>query len=279
MTETRDYDKSATPSAHKTSHQHDGTDEITVQDLAGELADNQKSTWAKVSGKPATFAPSAHKTSHQHDGSDEITVQDLAGELADNQKSTWAKVSGKPATLITATAVITDNRLISGDGGSRGVQERSIIVSDDGEMTNPSQPAFNAYVSTNQENKTGDGTNYYITGAFWTEHFDQGNNFSNGTFTAPVTGRYQFSGSIYLSGLLAAHNGAAGYLITSNANYPLVNLNPYAISYIGYLILSYSLAVDMDKDDTACLFIAVLNGTKVVDILKPNTQFSGFLIC
>ena len=85
--------------AHKTTHQDGGIDEINVQDLTGELADEQKSGWAKVSNKPTTFDPSVHKTSHQNEGADEVSVQDLSGELADEQKSAWAKVSGKPTTF------------------------------------------------------------------------------------------------------------------------------------------------------------------------------------
>lgn len=36
MPETEDYDKSATPTAHNISHQHEGSDEISLTGLAGE---------------------------------------------------------------------------------------------------------------------------------------------------------------------------------------------------------------------------------------------------
>lgn len=114
MPETPDYDKSATPTAHKTTHQdggtdeisvqglsglladgqtplahkashQDGTDEISVAALSGQLADAQPSTWTLVAGKPTTFAPEAHKTNHQDGGTDEISVQGLSGLLADDQ--------------------------------------------------------------------------------------------------------------------------------------------------------------------------------------------------
>lgn len=99
MTETEDYDKSATPTAHAESHQDGGDDEITVQDLAGELAAEQKSDWNKVADKPATFPPSAHKASHQDGGADEINVTNLSGILNEEQKSSWGQVSGKPAAF------------------------------------------------------------------------------------------------------------------------------------------------------------------------------------
>lgn len=64
---------------HGTSHQNTGADEISVAGLAGELAGEQLSTWAKVSGKPSTFAPEAHKASHQFGGLDKISVLGLVG--------------------------------------------------------------------------------------------------------------------------------------------------------------------------------------------------------
>lgn len=60
-----------TPTAHKTSHQDGGSDEISVTGLSGLLADSQ--------------TPLAHKTSHQDGGSDEISVTGLSGLLADAQ--------------------------------------------------------------------------------------------------------------------------------------------------------------------------------------------------
>jgi len=78
MTETEDYDKSATPIAHKASHQDGGSDEISVEGLDGELSAEQKSAWGKVSGKPATFTPAGHGESHEPGGSDPV---DLANEM------------------------------------------------------------------------------------------------------------------------------------------------------------------------------------------------------
>lgn len=60
MSETADYDKSATPAAHKTSHQDAGTDEISVEALAGVLTSEQKSAWSLISGKPSVFPPDTH---------------------------------------------------------------------------------------------------------------------------------------------------------------------------------------------------------------------------
>jgi len=113
MPETEDYAKAAAPEAHATSHQDGGSDEINVAALSGELGDEQKSAWTKVSGKPTTFTPSAHASSHEDGGSDEISVAALSGELDDEQKSAWTKVSGKPTTF-TPSAHASSHE----DGGS-----------------------------------------------------------------------------------------------------------------------------------------------------------------
>ena len=63
-----------TPTAHATSHQDGGADEINVGGLSGVLADPQ--------------TPTAHNTSHQDGGADEINVGGLSGTLADPQTPT-----------------------------------------------------------------------------------------------------------------------------------------------------------------------------------------------
>lgn len=70
---------SQTPLAHKTSHENGGGDEISVAGLSGLLADGQ--------------TPLAHKTSHQDGGSDEISVAGLSGLLADSQTPLAHKTS------------------------------------------------------------------------------------------------------------------------------------------------------------------------------------------
>jgi hypothetical protein len=51
----------AKPESHYLTHQNAGADEINVAGLSGELADNQPSTFLKLSDTPATFAAQATK--------------------------------------------------------------------------------------------------------------------------------------------------------------------------------------------------------------------------
>ena len=81
-------------SPHKTKHQDAGADEINVQALSGELADEQKSAWTKVSGKPSTFAPSAHKTSHQDKPSTYRLLLHLLVQLGNTPPSSASVLPG-----------------------------------------------------------------------------------------------------------------------------------------------------------------------------------------
>ena len=72
-----------------------------------------------------------------------------------------------------------------------------------GEVTRPVQPAFFAFLSATDNNRTGAGATYII-GSFvpFIERYDQGNNFtSGGFFTAPVAGRYAFYITVYIENM------------------------------------------------------------------------------
>ena len=71
-----------------------------------------------------------------------------------------------------AASVITDNRLIRGDGGVRGVQESTISVDDSGRMINTSQPCFQLNPLSNQSNIA---INTEVTVVWGSENFDVGN--------------------------------------------------------------------------------------------------------
>lgn len=179
---------------------------------------------------------------------------------------------------VTAAANLTDNAVIRGDGGVKGVQTSTILISDAGEMTNPSQPAFAAYLSSTQSNVTGDSTTYTIIPD--TEIFDQNSDYNNatGTFTAPVTGKYNFSCACYITGGTSI-NGANFTLVTSNrtwrADFPIAAQTTEDILLTAL--------VDMDSADIANIqIVATDTGGKVDDVFgaaSPFTWFTGNLVC
>lgn len=153
-----------------------------------------------------------------------------------------------------------------------------------GEITKPLTPAFLSYLGTTDSDVTGDGTNFTLgSGNALTVVFDQGGDFNtNGTFTAPVTGRYFFNSSVRLDDLTASHTTTYIQLVTSNASYTsLLFDGGGAFSPGDFLIIPVSAFVDMDASDTATISVFAIGGAKVVDVvaLGRGSSFSGFLVC
>ena len=147
-----------------------------------------------------------------------------------------------------------------------------------GIITKPLQPAFSAYLSGTQSNFAANDSPIPI--AFATERFDQNADYNNGnyTFTAPVTGKYQFNITVYIQAIDTAANYYYINLSTSNDQY-YQSYDPGGLSAdINYLPLNLSQLVDMDVGDTAVANVLQSNGTAQSDI-NSNSFFSGALIC
>ena len=151
-----------------------------------------------------------------------------------------------------------------------------------GQITMPLQPAFLAYVNTTLTNVTGDSTIYTIT--YDTEVYDQGSNFSATTFTAPVTGRYNFSFSTYVGYLSSSFNNGVFFLNTSNRVYYVSQCNYGAIQSGTTVALGSNVYADMDASDTVVLQIRVSGSTKTIGVVgtdisgQVSSFFSGVLV-
>lgn len=101
-----------------------------------------------------------------------------------------------------ATTYTSSNGIITYNGTSL-VNYTGTSISSTGVYTNTNQPAFFAYLNTTINNVTGDGS--LVTVVFDTAPVNRGTcyNTSNGIFTAPKTGTYQFNSSLTLTGLSA----------------------------------------------------------------------------
>jgi hypothetical protein len=184
---------------------------------------------------------------------------------------------------VTGPGSSTDNALArwNGTGGST-LQDSTVLVSDNGEMTNGSQPAFLAYLGTTDSNVTGDATNFVVgSGNALTEVFDQNNDFvTTGTFTAPVTGRYAFFAKVTVSGITSVGSNNILKINTSNRNFETRanNSNPPV------LWVDYTIFCDMDASDTATMSILTVDsGGKIDDVVGEaggtSTWFAGHLVC
>jgi len=160
------------------------------------------------------------------------------------------------------------------------------VVTENGEITAPLQPAFLAYLASTDANVVGASAWYTIgTSTALTEVFDQNSDFNtNGTFTAPTTGRYLLSYYTNVIGLTSSHTQIICKIVTSNRqHYNTYAYNPYALSTSNeYSSVCFATLADMDASDTATFQINVYSGTKVADLEGSSdlyTQISGCLVC
>ena len=144
-----------------------------------------------------------------------------------------------------------------------------------GICTKPLQPAFLCRPTNQQDNFAIGATTPVV---FGTEVFDTGGNFASNTFTAPVTGKYQFSTLIYLLNADTVVGFYQPILATSNRTYStVVSVQSYA-SDIPYTTISQSVLADMDAGDTASIGIQTPNqGTAQADV-HVSSYFSGILL-
>lgn len=152
-----------------------------------------------------------------------------------------------------------------------------IVPTSNREVTKPLQPAFMAlYSGAGIANITGDGTVYTCT--FPTEIFDQNADFADPTFTAPVTGRYLFDGTVQITNVAAGHTVYSIQIATSNRTYA------YNASYSAAALrngggacgIPFADLCDMDSGDIANILVTVSGGTKTIWL--SLAYFSGSLV-
>lgn len=188
-------------------------------------------------------------------------------------------LTGNGTAPITVSPV-TDNTVVMGST-SNLLQDTTITVTDDGEMTNSSQPAFLAINSVTDSNVTGDGTPFTIICD--SEIYDQNGDYDNitGTFTAPVTGKYTLIAMATYEGLTASHTLGFINLITSNRTYLGFAANCANMrSVLNSLAWDVNAIADMDGGDTCTFTTEIFGGALVVDVqggATPNTYFCGDL--
>ena len=119
-----------------------------------------------------------------------LTVGGAVTINPDADSSLEIKDGGTNALFMTAA---TGDELYIGANGTYAFRikndgTKDVAFDNGGRVTMPSQPSFYAYTSTDY---TAEGA--LTGGGNWAERWDTGNNFSAGTFTAPVAGKYFFS--------------------------------------------------------------------------------------
>jgi hypothetical protein len=210
-----------------------------------------------------------------------IPIISTAGLVVDNGALLWSSST----TNITTGGLDVNgsNRPVNGiylqSGGYTTLSANSadvVVSAQNGEITLPLQPSFSAYNSASEANATGDGTS--VTVDFDTVIFDKNSDFAADTFTAPVTGKYQFNVAVMFQSLGAAHTDIIIELVTSNRTYLWRQV--VGSQAASTLSVEFSKLVDMDAADTAFVRATVSGGTKTVSIYgggNLSTIFNGFL--
>ena len=150
-----------------------------------------------------------------------------------------------------------------------------MLITADGEVTMPAQPSFLAQPASSQDNVgITDGTS--VTIALGTERYDVGGNFASNTFTAPVTGKYLLSATVYILNIDSAATYIQFVLTTSNRSYFQL-IDPDFGQDAVYWSFNHAQLCDMDANDTAVIKYAQYGGTIQADI-QVETNFSGILV-
>jgi hypothetical protein len=175
------------------------------------------------------------------------------------------------------------NNWATGAGGlfdsGTGTETNDIYDADLAAFIQNIRPRFLAYVPATVTNQTGNGAQATIG---FSEVFDDNNNFASSTFTAPITGRYQFNVYVSLQSLSTAATLTLLRIVTSSRTYlTQKGLNPKT----GGLqdAISMSVVAAMSAGDTATVTIQVdgMAGDTVSIIGNASnmwTTFSGSLV-
>ena len=162
-----------------------------------------------------------------------------------------------------------------------GVQGMSLLSTStaltldaNGHITKPLQSSFlvQATASSNL------ALNTTHTVAFGTEVFDQNGDFTSNTFTAPVTGKYQFNVSIRLDSLDDVTQYYVVQFSASNRTIQSIHGNSGYDADVNYMNFNLAALIDMDANDTCVVKIDIPSlGTAQAD-LNVASRFSGYLV-
>lgn len=150
------------------------------------------------------------------------------------------------------------------------------------------QPGFLAFAGSVDSNVTGAGATYTLgSGNALTEVFDQNGDFNtNGTFTAPITGRYYLQYTQSFGGITSAMTQGLYRIVTSNRTYNINLVNTFSAGTAGNnYTMNGSVYCDMDAADTATFTTVISNGagdtadTLVTSGGAERTYVSGFMLC
>ena len=191
-------------------------------------------------------------------------------------------ISSSNTNAITGGGTLTSNLLsFSSTSNTINTTTQTPLINRFGIQRSTTQPAFLAFLNATALNKTGNGTQYALGTDVLTEVFDQANNFNtNGTFTAPFTGKYLLSCTVRVTGCTIA-TFIQSYASTSNRQYHFVSGRPASNQDMGSTVTCIA---DMDAGDTSVWVVFTQGEAGVTDDIMGDasvllTYISGYLLC
>ena len=157
-----------------------------------------------------------------------------------------------------------------------GGSVKAMEIDASGHVTMPKQSAFSAYTSAAISNIVQGGTE--TTLLFQTERFDLNADYntSNSTFTAPVTGKYQFNVSVRLDDQPSNTNYNYTKFKTSNFGYTFWLSAPEDWNGGAFYTATGSVLADLDAGDTCTITYIGQGGSNETDL--GDGIFSGYLV-
>ena len=228
----------------------------------------------------------------------------VEANLADNAVTLAKMASGTDGEILTydasgnptAVSVGTDGQVLTSTGagsppafeaaagGVAGISTSStsgtaISIDSNNIVTYPNRPCFNVLLGTTMNNIA---TSTDITVQYNSEHFDLGADFNTSTytFTAPVTGKYQFTYNVNCNMLTNTGTNYFTTIKTSNRDYNYsssIDPSMFASNLNDIYTFNGSIVADLDSNDTAYITFHLNGGGTSVDI-GWSSYFSGFLV-
>ena len=153
-----------------------------------------------------------------------------------------------------------------------------------GRILTPARPAFSAYMTSNQSNRS---TNTNHTVDFNATYFDVGSNFNTSTFKyiVPTTGIYQFNLSLRIDDIDTATDYIrVSLIVTDDAGYggnkayrAYRSGNSFAADSAHWGI-DMSHLVKANASSEVYVEFFTYDGTAQTDIISNDSYFSGFLV-
>ena len=152
----------------------------------------------------------------------------------------------------------------------------ALTIDANGQITKPLQPAF---VCTPSANSSAIGADTLYSIVSNTEILDRNGDWDGSTtFTAPTTGMYLLGGVVVVGNYDHDSNGAVIQINTSNTIWMVFGRNGNMYDNDGTFHIGFSVATDMDANDTAIFQFHNNQGTTQPLIYQEHTFLSGWLL-